>query len=70
MRRKSSLCSGENFFQDGLKPGANFCPAKYFLLAFAPLLSLFQSDWEFEDLAGAAKRCEVSFFSFQDRLCI
>jgi hypothetical protein len=70
MRRKSGVCSEENYFQDGLKHGANFCPAKCFLVAFAPLLSSFQSDWEFEDLAGAAKRCEVSFFSFQDRLCI
>src|SRR5262249_11947282 len=62
MRRKSGPCSGENFFRYGLKPGTNFCPAKYFLLAFAPLLSLFQGDREYEDLAGAAKRCEVSFF--------
>jgi hypothetical protein len=28
----------------------------------APLLSIFQSDWEYEGLAGAAKRCEVPFF--------
>jgi len=31
----------------------------------APLLSIFQSDWEYEDLAGAAKRCEGSFFCFK-----